>query len=353
MADENRDLTLGSLFSGIGGFDLGFERVGFKTKWQVEIDKDCRRVLRRHWSKTAIYGDIEELRGYELDRVDVICAGVPCQDVSVAGQRAGLAGRRTGLFYEFARILRELRPAWFVFENVPGLFSSNGGRDFAEVLRVLMVECGYGVSWRVLDSRYFGVAQRRRRVFVVGRFGRPCPPEVLFESDGGKGNSAAGQEAWPDVARTLANSSVSSGYRYDPNGEEYVVTNAITAGTGRVGSRGADDGANIIPAIFATLQGGFQGGFRSEPEEHLVAATLPACRRLQTDGNRDNLQVAYALRQDPGGIGLGTAADSGRMREVTGLSRGMDSRRYRQLGNAVTVNVAYWIARRMWNCAHL
>src|SRR5580704_10454757 len=110
-----------------------------------------------------------------LPWVDCICAGVPCQDVSVAGKRAGLAGNRTVLVYEFARILRELRPTWFVFENVPGLLSSNEGRDFAEVLRLFMVECGYGVQWRVLDSQFFGVAQRRERMLVVGYFGAPCP----------------------------------------------------------------------------------------------------------------------------------------------------------------------------------
>ena len=122
------------------------------------------------------------------------CAGVPCQDVSVAGKRHGLAGKRTGLFYEFARILKGLRPYWFVFENVPGLLSSNQGRDFAEILRVLMVECGYGVCWRVLDSQFFGVAQRRRRVFIVGHLGKPCPPEILFESTGGSGGSVMGED---------------------------------------------------------------------------------------------------------------------------------------------------------------
>jgi DNA (cytosine-5)-methyltransferase 1 len=164
------------VFAGIGGFDLGMEEAGWKTLWQVEREPFCLAVLATKFPAGAASDGY-----FALPWVDLICAGVPCQDVSVAGKRAGLAGQRTGLFYEFARILCELRPTWFVFENVPGLLSSNEGRDFAEVLRVLMVECGYGVSWRVLDSQFFGVAQRRRRLFVVGCFGKPCPAAVLFD----------------------------------------------------------------------------------------------------------------------------------------------------------------------------
>lgn len=161
---------------------MGFEQAGWKTLWQVENNPFCRAVLATRFPDAErSVTDVRNAGSKNLAAVDCITAGVPCQDVSVAGKRAGLKGERTGLFFEFARILQELRPAWFVFENVPGLLSSNRGRDFAEVLRVLMVECGYGVCWRVLDSQFFGVAQRRRRVFIVGRFGEPCPAEVLFE----------------------------------------------------------------------------------------------------------------------------------------------------------------------------
>src|SRR3990167_7303667 len=151
-------VEFGSLFSGIGGLDLGLERAGMRCKWQVEIDDWRRKQLERHWPDIQKFSDVREIGKHNLKPVNLICAGVPCQDVSVAGKRAGLQGKRTGLFYEFARILEEFRPAWFLFENVPGLFSSNQGRDFAEILQILMVECGYGVSWRVLDSRFFGVS---------------------------------------------------------------------------------------------------------------------------------------------------------------------------------------------------
>jgi site-specific DNA-cytosine methylase len=200
-------LRIGSLFSGIEGFGLGFEQAGAEIIWQVEQDKFCNAVLETHWPSVQRFTDVCRVGKANLAPVDCITAGVPCQDVSIAGQRKGLAGKRTGLFYQFARILRELRPAWFVFENVPGLFSSNQGRDFAEVLRVLMVECGYGVSWRVLDSRYFNVAQRRERVFIVGCFGKPCPAEILFESESGKGNFTESGASRQDIAVSLTSGS--------------------------------------------------------------------------------------------------------------------------------------------------
>jgi len=171
----------GSLFAGIGGFDLGFEQVGIQTVWQVEIDDRAREVLAAKFPNAKRYKDIREVD--DLEPVDIVCGGFPCQDVSVAGRRAGMAeGTRSNLFYEACRVLGGLLPRWLVIENVPGLFSSRRGRDFYGVLSALD-ELGYGLSWRVLDSQYFGVAQRRRRVFIVGYLGAPCPPEILFEPE--------------------------------------------------------------------------------------------------------------------------------------------------------------------------
>lgn len=249
-------MTHGSLFAGIGGFDLGFERVGLRTIWQVEIDPFCRRVLARHFPDSERFTDIKQCSAANLKAVDVITAGVPCQDVSVAGRRAGLAGERTGLFYEFARILRELRPAWFVFENVPGLFSSNRGRDFAEVLRVLMAECGYGICWRVLDSRFFGVAQRRRRVFIVGRLGGPCPLSVLFEPESSCRHPAPRQEAGPEITGALGGGAYGTGRRSEGDPTLAYVLTANSGGThieqnyvaSTLGTRmrGQDDGCDNL-----------------------------------------------------------------------------------------------------------
>ena len=163
-------LTHGELFAGISGFGQGFARVGIKTVWHVEIDDKCRVILGHHYPDTLLLDDVKECGKHNLPPVDVISFGTPCQDLSVAGKRKGLKGERSGLFFEGIRIVDELQPAFAVWENVPGAFSSNSGRDFASVLAAFR-ECGArDIAWRVLDAQYFGVAQRRRRVFVVADF---------------------------------------------------------------------------------------------------------------------------------------------------------------------------------------
>ena len=168
-------MRVGSLFSGVGGFDLGLERAGHEIVWQVENDKQCRSVLRHHWPNVDLYEDVKDVGRTTLSSVDLICGGFPCQDLSVAGGRAGLAGERSGLWGEFHCIISELTPTWLLIENVPGLLSSNEGRDMAVIVHGLE-ELGYGWSYRILDSQYFGVPQRRRRVFIVGHSGGVCGP---------------------------------------------------------------------------------------------------------------------------------------------------------------------------------
>jgi DNA (cytosine-5)-methyltransferase 1 len=202
-------LTIGSLFSGVGGLDLGLERAGMKVLWQVEINRRCRAVLRRHWPDAQLYEDVRDV-GSALAPVDLICGGFPCQDVSVAGRRAGLAGERTGLFHEFVRVARERAPRWLLLENVPGLLSSNGGRDMGTVLGALG-KLGYGWTYRVLDLQHFGVPQRRRRVFIVGRLGGVCPPEVLLEPESVSRHPATSGEAGQGVAGGAAPGLAASG----------------------------------------------------------------------------------------------------------------------------------------------
>ena len=193
-------LTVGSLFSGIGGFEAGFLRAGFRTIWQCEIDPVCRRVLGRHFPDTPCYEDVRHLDGSTLAVPDVLVGGFPCQDLSVAGKRAGLAGKRSGLFREFTRLVAELAPRWLLLENVPGLLSSNGGRDMGAVLGALG-ELGYGWSYRVLDAQFFGVPQRRRRVFIVGCLGDARrAAKVLFEPDGCSWNPPPRRETGARVA---------------------------------------------------------------------------------------------------------------------------------------------------------
>jgi DNA (cytosine-5)-methyltransferase 1 len=183
-----------SLFAGVGGFDLALERNGIEVVASIEIDKKAQDVLRRHFPNSTIFGDITEVTGEQLINAGftpndgIITGGFPCQDLSVAGKRAGLAGKRSGLFWEICRLLDETGTQNFILENVPGLLSSNQGRDMATVIEAL-VERGYRVGWRVLDAQYFGVPQRRRRVFIVGchRDSGKSPEEILAIQEGRAG----------------------------------------------------------------------------------------------------------------------------------------------------------------------
>lgn len=178
--------TAVSLFAGVGGFDLALERNGVKVVASVEIDKKAQEVLKKHFPQSTIFGDITGVTGEQLiaagfePRNGIITGGFPCQDLSVAGKRAGLGGARSGLFWEICRLLDETRAQNFILENVPGLLSSNQGADMAVVLEAL-VERGYRIAYRVLDAQHFGVPQRRRRVFIVGCLGDSgrSPEEIL------------------------------------------------------------------------------------------------------------------------------------------------------------------------------
>lgn len=172
--------TVGSLFAGIGGFDLGFEQAGFKTEWQVEIDPVCREVLADRFPHAQQFEDVRTVLP-ELWHTDVIIGGFPCQDVSTAGKRRGLHGKRTGLFFDAMRIVATLKPRWLVLENVVGLINSNHGRDLQTVIETL-AQCGYVGFWRVLDSRYFGVPTKRRRVFIVAGFGQQPPLDFMGDA---------------------------------------------------------------------------------------------------------------------------------------------------------------------------
>ena len=163
-------MNVGSLFSGIGGFELGFERAGMRVSWQVEQDAYCRAVLARHFPDAARYEDVREVGARNLAPVDLICGGFPCQDLSSAGRGAGIDGARSGLWSEFARIVRELRPGYVVVENVPALLTGKGKRwDRGPIGRVLgdLAEARYDAEWACLSAREFGAPHLRKRVWIV------------------------------------------------------------------------------------------------------------------------------------------------------------------------------------------
>ena len=172
-----------SFFSGVGGLDLGFERAGIETVSVSEIDPYANTVLAERFPDAPNLGSITEVDANDIPEADIWSGGFPCQDLSVAGKRAGFAGKRSSLAFTFLDLVEQRRPRWLVLENVPGLFSSNKGADFGRLLYE-MEQLGYGVSWRTLDARYFGVAQRRRRVFIVASLESDRASEVLLECEG-------------------------------------------------------------------------------------------------------------------------------------------------------------------------
>lgn len=160
-------MTVGSLFSGIGGFDLGFERAGFDIRWQVEIDPFCRAVLGKHWPEVRRYEDIREVTafvglGHQLEPVDVLCGGFPCQDVSSAGPRIGIGGERSGLWGEFHRLICELRPRYIVVENTEGLLARGLDRVLGD-----LAGSGYDAEWSCIQAADLGAPHERERIFLV------------------------------------------------------------------------------------------------------------------------------------------------------------------------------------------
>lgn len=155
-------MTHGSLFAGIGGFDLGFERAGIKTIWQVEINEFCRKILERHFPDAKRFGDIRECGKHNLESVDIISGGFPCQDISRAGLMAGIEGERSGLWKEYHRIICELRPRYAVVENVPGLLDGGLGRVLGD-----LAEIGYDTEWDCISAASFGAPHIRERVWIL------------------------------------------------------------------------------------------------------------------------------------------------------------------------------------------
>ena len=155
-----------SLFAGIGGFDLGFERAGMKCVAQVEIDDFCGKVLKKHWPNVPLFKDVRDVGKHNLPAAELICGGFPCQDVSLAGKRLGLKGKRSTLWSEFYRIVCEIQPRWVVIENVTGLFSSDNGVFFRRILWQLH-QVGYNAEWHVIPASRFGAPHKRERIFIV------------------------------------------------------------------------------------------------------------------------------------------------------------------------------------------
>lgn len=391
-------LTAGSLFSGVGGMDIGLEWAGFQHRFFAEIDPYCRAVLKARFPGVPVYEDVKDV-DVDAGYVDLLCGGFPCQDLSVAGKRAGLAGERSGLFFEFMRIVDALRPRAVLIENVEGLYSSGSpkGADFGVVLDSL-AERGYLATWRTLDAQHFGVPQRRRRVFVCaiadGDPGAERIGEVLAVAEGSGGDSPTSDPSWPLTSSAAGRGAEGSGGR------------VVGALTGRNVTRLDDQcvgGGHIVPAItrkWAKGSGGPAGdehqnlvwtGVGVNPSNTDIAGTLPS---NQQGGQRTtDIAGAYVYRKsrraqsvedaeswvDDGIANTLNQFDTGDTRTThvvagaptvrrltpTECERLMgwpdgwtdipwnkkdhapDSRRYAACGNGVVAPVAYWIGARL------
>jgi len=255
-----KNLTLGSLFSGSGGFELAGMLAGITPVWNSEIEPYPILVTEKRLPDVQHFGDVNTLNGAELPPVDIITFGSPCQDMSIAGKRNGLDGSRSGLFHEAVRIIREMRcatneqyPRFIVWENVPGAFSSNSGEDFRTVLEEIckikdsisvprppdkwtkageIVGEKFSVAWRVLDACGWGVPQRRKRIYLVADFDGQCAGNILFESEGLSGYSAEGFRAWQGTACRAEKGSRTAGENIclcDQGGERIDVLKDKTA----------------------------------------------------------------------------------------------------------------------------
>ena len=270
-------MRYGSVCSGIEAATVAWHPLGWTPAWFAEIDPFPCAVLAHHYPSIPNLGDMTKITGDDLDRagaIDLLVGGTPCQSFSVAGLRKGLADPRGNLALEFLRLLDRTRARWVVWENVPGVLSSAGGRDFGAFLGALG-ELGYGWSYRVLDAQYFGVAQRRRRVFVVGHLGdwrRACA--VLLERSSLRGDPAPSREAGAGVAGCLDGGAHGGGFDDNDARAGKCVEVAMPLRAGRQFSDMSDGNSNVV--AHALRADGFDasedGTGRGTP---LVAAPLP------------------------------------------------------------------------------
>lgn len=283
-----------SFFSGVGGLDLGFHRAGIATVSLSEIDPYASAVLAERFPEVPNLGDITKLNGEEIPNAEVWSGGFPCQDLSVAGKRRGFEdGTRSSLAFTYLDLVERRLPRWVVLENVPGLFSSNGGRDFGRLIRE-MVALGYGLSWRTLDARFFGVPQRRRRVFIVaardeafGGLGAERAAEVLLECEGVCGHIEASGKAREETSReTSGDASGDRGRKGDDLLDPTAHSDGVRASNGV--ARRMDDHEEVVrKSSFGHYEKTDQGG------------TLRA-KGGDIGGGSENL-VAYQTRVDEKG----------------------------------------------------
>lgn len=341
-----------SLFSGVGGFDIGLENAGMRTIYQCEWDKHARSVLDRHWPDVPKWGDISTLTGAEILRhgiaPDVVAWGSPCQDMSVAAgaNRAGINGSRSGLFYEGMRIIKELReltngqyPRISIWENVVGALSSGDGADFGQVLYEMDEAGAHFSEWALLDAQYFGVPQRRRRVFLVSVFDPAiadrCPSPLLPVAQGLRGGAEEGRPSRQGASTPVEGGTGTEGQ------EPLIFANSYRDGA-RISKKGLAEtlsakmgtGGNNVPMV-GTLSFDTQFGSNATVFEE----TSPTLKSSQQSPSISTKMVVRRLTPIECERLMGwpdnwTAGNS-------------DTQRYKQCGNGVASPVAQWVGKHV------
>ena len=314
-------MTLGSLFDGIGGFPLAGKMAGITPVWASEIEPFPIRVTEKRLPEMKHYGDVHGLNGANLEPVDIITFGSPCQDLSIAGKRSGLGGSRSGLFYEAVRVITEMRkstngkyPRWAVWENVPGALSSQGGQDFCLVLESLVrikdpaadvplpesgrwlhageiLGDGYSLAWRILDAAQgWGVAQRRKRIFAVLDLDGQCAGKVLFESEGVSGYTPPGGEARKGIAPGTESGAGTAGECISAGGF-CTEHSADSRGIGYEDERAPTLRAGVVPGVAIDFN---PTDSRIRLKEEDICQTL--CSRMGTGGNQ--VPLVFGISSD-------------------------------------------------------
>lgn len=341
------EITMGSLFSGSGGFELAGSLSGISPVWASEIEPFPILVTATNFLDTERFGDIKKMDGGKIPKVDIITGGSPCQDMSIAGQRAGLDGAKSNLFREQIRIVKEMResgevsgktgkdirPRYMVWENVPGAFSSNKGEDFRTVLEEIarikdsavsvpmpeknkwktagcIMGDGYSIAWRVLDAQYWGVPQRRKRIYLVADFGGNTAPEILFKQDSLRGDSKEGKEKRQDFTKSFRKGIDCPNREdvvcYDIGDRRVVAHQSITSPTL---TRKMGTGGNNVPIILEN----HPNDSRVDICEDGIFPTLTG--RMGTGGGNVPMvidkPIAFHLTQDPISAGISPCLSSG------------------------------------------
>jgi DNA (cytosine-5)-methyltransferase 1 len=385
-------IRFGSVCSGIEAASVAWEPLGWQPVFFSEIERFPCQVLKHHYPQVPNFGDLTQFEKWPHARIDLLVGGTPCQSFSVAGQRKGMDDPRGNLSLVYAGVAARYRPRWVVWENVPGVLSSGGGRDFGSFLGSLG-KLGYGLAYRVLDAQHFGVPQRRRRVFVIGYLGDwRRAAAVLFEQPGLCGDLASGRNKRSHPARTVT---TGTGRRYDADTDDFVVSvnpqvaRTLTSGGSTPARRGKRSGSNQENLVVHTLRSSGHdasedGSGRGTPlvvcngqSSYREADLAPPLRSSGADCGGGSEVIAFHTQQDPVsarispalGCGRGSIGALDRVGVADGLPRRLtpaecerlqgfsgtytaipgssDSQRYRAIGNSMAVPCMAWIGRRI------